>query len=181
VIVDEATPVRRQSGSYPVRAGLRDSLVGLRSAFVTCSKNLCCPVPGARDAQPKGPQAGHEIPLVVAIAIDPALARPPFVPLPAGTAVALPLRLQLEEALPRQLGLALQIAPECLLHLRQEVLEVLADRCYLRHGCKSPFLGWLSLARPKPTYTLSLFTQSTLRHLRRTPQSCVKLSRIQFP
>src|ERR1039458_6984769 len=73
-------PYGRQSGSCPWRAGLRDSLVGLRSAFVTCSKNLCCPVPGARDAQPKGPQAGHEIPLVVAIAIDPALARPPFLP-----------------------------------------------------------------------------------------------------
>src|ERR1019366_1435558 len=45
-------------------------------------------------------------------------------------AVALPLRLQFEELLPRQFGLPVQIAPKRFLHLRQEVLEVLADRCY---------------------------------------------------
>jgi len=31
-------------------------------------------------------------------------------------------------------------------------------------GCKAPFQDRLSLVRPKPTYTLSLFTQSKLRH-----------------
>ena len=58
---------------------------------------------------------------------------PPFVALGAGKALALPLRLQFEEALPGQLGLAVEIAPKRLHHLRQEMLEVLADRCYLRH------------------------------------------------
>src|SRR5271165_5258913 len=45
------------------------------------------------------------------------------------------------------------------------MLEVLGNRCNLRHGCKAPFSEWLSLVRPKPTYTLSLFTQPNLRHL----------------
>src|SRR5271166_5206702 len=44
------------------------------------------------------------------------------------------------------------------------MLEVLGNRCNLRHGCKAPFSEWLSLVRPKPTYTLSLFTQPNLRH-----------------
>src|SRR5271157_5023612 len=90
-------------------------------------------LPGARNAQPDGAQAGHETPLVVAIAIAALPALTPFVRLAAGKAVSLPLRLQLEKPPPSQLGLAIQIAPECLLHLPQEVLEMLADRCYLRH------------------------------------------------
>ena len=42
---------------------------------------------------------------------------------------------------------------------------MLADRYNLRHGCKAPSREWLELVRPKPPYTLSTFTQSTLRHL----------------
>jgi hypothetical protein len=90
-------------------------------------------LPGTRDAQPDGAEAGHEIALVVAVTIDAAAATPPCVAPGARKAVALPLRLQFEKLLPRQLGLAIQIAPKRLLHLCQEMLEVLADRCYLRH------------------------------------------------
>src|ERR1019366_10789031 len=81
------TPVWSAIWKLPVARRPSGLACESEDAFVTCSKNLCCPAPGARDAQPKGPQASHEIPLVVAIAIDPALARPPFVPLPAGTPV----------------------------------------------------------------------------------------------
>ena len=42
---------------------------------------------------------------------------------------------------------------------------MLGDRDYLGHGVWVSFPERLSLVRPKPTYTLSLFTQSTLRHL----------------
>ena len=60
--------------------------------------------------------------------VPPALVdRPHRVPVP------LPLRLQLEKLLPGQFRLPIQIPPETLFHLRQEVLEVLADLCYLRH------------------------------------------------
>ena len=75
-------------------------------------------LPGAGDAQPQGSQAGHEIPLVVAVTIDPAPPPASFVALGPGEAVALPLRLQFEEALPGQLRLPIQIAPERLLHVR---------------------------------------------------------------
>src|SRR5256886_1451918 len=50
--------------------------------------------------QPDGAEAGHKIPLVVAVAIDSPSATPPFVPPPARIAIALPLRLQLEKPLP---------------------------------------------------------------------------------
>src|SRR5437868_770029 len=49
---------------------------------------------------PDGAEAGHKIPLVVAVAIDSPSATPPFVPPPARIAIALPLRLQLEKPLP---------------------------------------------------------------------------------
>ena len=57
-------------------------------------------LPGARDAQPDGPEAGHEIPLVVAVAINFAPPAPPFIVLRSGKAIALPLGLQLEKSLP---------------------------------------------------------------------------------
>src|SRR6266702_4214926 len=54
----------------------------------------------SRNPQPDGAEAGHKIPLVVAVAIDSPSATPPFVPPPARIAIALPLRLQLEKPLP---------------------------------------------------------------------------------
>src|SRR5207245_9773438 len=53
-----------------------------------------------RNPQPQGAEAGHKIPLVIAVAIDSPSATPPFVPPPARIAIALPLRLQLEKPLP---------------------------------------------------------------------------------
>src|SRR5438132_9076659 len=44
------------------------------------------------------------------------------------------------------------------------MLEMLTDRDYLRHRCRSPFSGTAFACQAKPTYTLSPFTQSTLRH-----------------
>ena len=72
---------------------------------------------GARDAQPDRSEPGHEIPLVVAVAIDAAPPAPPFIASRPGKPVALPLRLQLEKPLPRPLRLPIQIAPETLFHL----------------------------------------------------------------
>src|SRR5271167_1450561 len=92
--------------------------------------------PSARHPQPQRAQSGHEIALVVAIAIIPALASPPLISSPARKAVSLSLRLQFQEPLPSQLRLAVHIAPETLFHLRQKMLEMLGDRCNLRHGCK---------------------------------------------
>src|SRR3989442_6746703 len=97
--------------------------------------------PSAGNAESNRAEAVHQTPLVVAVAVIAPRARSPFIPPPAGKAVPLPFRLQLEKPLPRQSRLPVQIAPETLFHLSQEVLEVLADRCYFRHGCKSPFLG----------------------------------------
>jgi hypothetical protein len=79
------------------------------------------------------PEAGHEIPLVVAVAVVPPFPPPPLIPPPARKPVALPLRLQLEKLLPCLPGLSLQIIPETLFHLRQKMLEMLGDRDYLRH------------------------------------------------
>src|SRR5205807_7973141 len=88
---------------------------------------------GARDAQPDRAEAGHEIPLVVAVAIDAPPPAPPFIASRPGKPVALPLRLQLEKPLPRLPSLPTQIAPQTLFHLRQKMLEMLRDRDYLRH------------------------------------------------
>src|SRR5438034_69245 len=49
-----------------------------------------------RNPQPDGAEAGHKIPLVVAVAIDSPSATPPFVPPPARIAIELPVRLTLE-------------------------------------------------------------------------------------
>ena len=44
------------------------------------------------------------------------------------------------EQLPHALlYLPLQFAPKTLFQLADEMLELLGDGCYLRHGCKSPF------------------------------------------
>src|SRR5204863_10055279 len=83
-----------------------------------------------RNPQPDGAEAGHQIPLVVAVAIASPSATPPFVPPPARIAIALPLRLQLEKRLPGCLRLPAQIAPETLFHLRQKRLEMLSERDY---------------------------------------------------
>src|SRR5439155_268325 len=50
--------------------------------------------------QPDGAKAGHNNPLIVAVAIDSPSATPAFVPPSARIAIALPLRLQLEKPLP---------------------------------------------------------------------------------
>jgi hypothetical protein len=89
--------------------------------------------PGACDAQPDGSEAGHKIPLVVSVAIGLLPAPPALVDRSHRVPVPLPLRLQFEKLLPGQFRLAIQIPPETLFHLCQEVLEVLADLCYLRH------------------------------------------------
>jgi hypothetical protein len=96
--------------------------------------------------------------------LNPDLRRVEVYILGAGKTIPLPLRLQFEKLLPCQPGLAIHIAPKRLLHFRQEMLEVLADRCYLRHGCKSLFENGFCLLGKKPTYTLSLFAQGNLHH-----------------
>src|SRR5438552_7986382 len=44
------------------------------------------------------------------------------------------------------------------------MLEMLTDRDYLRHRVQVSFSGTAFACQAKPTYTLSPFTQSTLRH-----------------
>src|SRR5438477_11014177 len=44
------------------------------------------------------------------------------------------------------------------------MLEMLTDRDYLRHRVSVSFSGTAFACQAKPTYTLSPFTQSTLRH-----------------
>src|SRR5207249_5843074 len=72
---------------------------------------------GARNAEPNRPEAGHEIPLIVAVAVSSSFPPPTLVPRPAREAVALPLRLQLKKLLPGFTRLPIQIAPETLFHL----------------------------------------------------------------
>src|ERR1700674_1110739 len=88
---------------------------------------------GAGDAQPNGAEPGHEIPLVIAVAVVPPFPPPPLIPPPTREPVALSFRLQFEKLLPRLPGLPIQIAPETLFHLGQKMLETLRDRDYLRH------------------------------------------------
>src|SRR5882724_10760310 len=71
--------------------------VSLKRLQTTGQKALLA---STRNPQPDGAEAGHKIPLVVAVAIDSPSATPPFVPPPARIAIALPLRLQLEKPLP---------------------------------------------------------------------------------
>src|SRR5438445_5350797 len=72
---------------------------------------------GARNAQPNRPEAGHEIPLIVAVAVSSTFPPPTPRPRPAREAVALPLRLLLKKLLPSLTRLPIQIAPETLFHL----------------------------------------------------------------
>src|SRR5438105_840378 len=81
--------------AFPV--GLTLSLTALKRLQTTGQKTLLA---STRNPQPDGAEAGHKIPLVVAVAIDSPSATPPFVPPPARIAIALPLRLQLEKPLP---------------------------------------------------------------------------------
>ena len=93
---------------------------------------------GAGNAQPNGAEAGHEVPLVVTVAIA---ARRPLAALVAvedRKPVPHALRFSLQKLLPSQLGLRLQVAPEALLQVSQKVLELFADRYNLSHGCKAP-------------------------------------------
>src|SRR5213594_4075277 len=79
-------------------SGKRDLLrPPLKRLQTTGQKTLLA---STRNPQPDGAEAGHKIPLVVAVAIDSPSATPPFVPPPARIAIALPLRLQLEKPLP---------------------------------------------------------------------------------
>src|SRR5438309_1133850 len=84
--------------------------------------------PGARNTQPDRAEPGHEIPLVIAVAVDASLPPPSLIPSPAGIPVALPFRLQLDKPLPRPSRLPVQLPPETLFPLRLKVLEMLADR-----------------------------------------------------
>src|SRR6266566_4352479 len=79
-----------QGGHYPPHPPLK-------RLQTTGQKTLLA---STRNPQPDGAEAGHKIPLVVAVAIDSPSATPPFVPPPARIAIALPLRLQLEKPLP---------------------------------------------------------------------------------
>src|SRR5439155_99791 len=81
--------------AFPV--GLTLSLTAQKRLQTTGQKALLA---STRNPQPDGAEAGHKIPLVVAVAIDSPSATPPFVPPPARIAIALPLRLQLEKPLP---------------------------------------------------------------------------------
>jgi len=70
------------------------------------------------------PEAGHKIPLLVAVAVV-----APFPLTSARTAPARePVRLPFEKLLPR--GVPVQIAPETLFHLRWKMLEMLGDWDY---------------------------------------------------
>src|SRR5579862_9207656 len=71
-----------------------------------------------RDAQPNRPEARHEIPLVIPVAVNSPFPASPLIASPTREAVPLPLRLQLEKLLPRLPGLPIEIAPETLFHLR---------------------------------------------------------------
>src|SRR5271166_3838876 len=110
------------------------------------------PLAGAGDAQTQAPEAGHEITFVVAVAIIPPRFLP-AVPRASHVQVALSLGKQLEQPPHALLHLPLQVA--------HEMLELLGDGCYLRHGCKSPCENGFSFSGQ--TYTLSSFTQSKLR------------------
>src|SRR5207249_11173021 len=73
--------------------------------------------PGCARCAAEWCQTGSRIPLVIALAVNSALAAPPGIAPRPGKTVPLPLRLQLEKPLPRLPGLPIQIAPEALLHL----------------------------------------------------------------
>src|SRR5271166_6267304 len=85
----------------------------------------------------------------------------PAVPRASHVQVALSLGKQLEQPPHALLHLPLQVAPKTLFQLADEMLELLGDGCYLRHGCKSPCENGFSFSGQ--TYTLSSFTQSKLR------------------
>src|SRR5439155_5756791 len=56
------------------------------------------------------------------------------------------------------------------------MLEMLTDRDYLRHRVYVSFSGTAFACQAKPTYTLSPFTQSTLRHHATfVPAACIRL------
>jgi hypothetical protein len=102
------------------------------------------PLAAAGNAQTQHSEAGHETPPVISVAIISPLLRPLVAPA-HHVQVALPLAQLLKKLLRRLLHASLQIAPETLLQLRYKMLEMLGDRCYFRHGCRSPFRNGFSL------------------------------------
>src|SRR3974390_191176 len=153
------------AGRDPAQECLPDQQVHLRRPTLELLQHLGQEplLAGAGDTQPQRPEAGDEVTFVVAVAV----VLPWFLPAMPRTdhvQVALPLRQQLEQPPHALLHLSLQIAPESLLQLTDEMLELLGDGYNLGHGCKSPFENGFCLCGKKPTYTLSLFTQSKLRH-----------------
>src|SRR5271165_7599858 len=61
--------------------------------------------------------------------------------------------------LPRQLRPPFQVAPEAILQIGKKMLEMLADRYNLRHGCKVPFRRWALAGQAKATlHPLAFYT-----------------------
>src|SRR5271165_758884 len=61
--------------------------------------------------------------------------------------------------LPRQLRPPFQVAPEAILQIGKKMLEMLADRYNLRHGCKAPFRRWALAGQAKATlHPLAFYT-----------------------
>jgi len=91
-------------------------------------------VPVARNAQPKGAEAGHEVPLAIAVAIAGRLPRAAFLRLVAHVQIAHPFRLRLQKMLPGQPCRGFQVGPEALLQIHQKVLEMFINGDNLRQG-----------------------------------------------
>jgi len=64
----------------------------------------------------------------------PLLTSIPLVPAQPAVAIPFPPRLLLRRILPGLLRPIVQAAPEILVHAFKEVLELLADRCYVGRG-----------------------------------------------
>jgi hypothetical protein len=111
-----------------------------------------------RDPQPDGPEAGHEVALIVAIAVLPRLPPTSPIAIPTSKAVPQPLRVDLEKPFPRLPCPPVQITPEALLQLAQEVLELLRNRYNLCHGCKSPFEAALACQAKANLHPLAFYT-----------------------
>src|ERR1039458_2525834 len=77
--------------------------------------------------------AGHEIPLVVAVAIRLPTTVPPLIDLPHRIPVPLPPGIRLQKLFPELFRVSIHIAPKTLFHLLQKMLAMLSDRDYLRH------------------------------------------------
>src|ERR1019366_9707752 len=111
----------------------------VRRRTSTKQRSIALVVRSLRHAQPDRAQPGHEIPLVVAVAVGLPPAAPPRTGFPHRIAVPLPPRFLFQQTLPGQLGLAVHIPPETFLPLRQKMLVMLGDWDYLRHRVQVSF------------------------------------------